>query len=160
MQQKTRMSSFVQNRNKHKKCYCLSWKEKSTNRQKLTSNKPLKAKSYLLINNSDTDTVEMCNENINLKKYQTSTQTHTLFGSICGLRTTCTQSLQCERRTVSSVLPRGTNYAGCLLGKQSFRPKMKTERRCPSKAKTNSHMVLLLSLGLLNSGTSQFLLQT
>ncbi|XP_029030198.2 hepatocyte cell adhesion molecule-like isoform X2 [Betta splendens] len=57
-----------------------------------------------------------------------------------------------ERLTVSSVLPRGTNYAGCLLGKQSFRPEMKTQKKGPVKSKTISQMVLLLSLGFFNPG--------
>lgn len=54
--------------------------------------------------------------------------------------------------TVFSVLPRVTNHAGCLGGKQSLRPKMKAEKEAPSKAKIISPILLLVCLGFFNSG--------
>ncbi|XP_047463152.1 hepatic and glial cell adhesion molecule b [Mugil cephalus] len=54
--------------------------------------------------------------------------------------------------TVSSVLPRVANHAGCPGGKQSLRPKMKAEKDAPSKAKTIYQILLLVCLGFLNSG--------
>ncbi|TNN51778.1 Hepatocyte cell adhesion molecule [Liparis tanakae] len=54
--------------------------------------------------------------------------------------------------TVFSVLPRVSDHAACLGGKQSFRPKMKTEKEAPSKAQIISQIVLLVYLGSFNSG--------
>ncbi|XP_029303252.1 hepatocyte cell adhesion molecule-like [Cottoperca gobio] len=54
--------------------------------------------------------------------------------------------------TVFSVLPRVSNHAGCLGGKQSLRPKMKAEKEAPSKAKLIPQILLLMCLGSFHSG--------
>ncbi|XP_068571767.1 hepatic and glial cell adhesion molecule-like [Cebidichthys violaceus] len=54
--------------------------------------------------------------------------------------------------TVFSVLPRVTDHAGCLGGKQNLRPKMKAEKEAPSKAKIISQILMFMCLGSFNSG--------
>ncbi|KAM9332815.1 LOW QUALITY PROTEIN: hepatic and glial cell adhesion molecule b [Pholidichthys leucotaenia] len=55
-------------------------------------------------------------------------------------------------RTVSTVLPRGTNHAACLRGKQSQLRQMKEEKEPPLKNTRFYHILLLLYLSFFSFG--------